>query len=361
MEAGESRFQDGWKFSLLNIESEKIKQLSRFPVGKWTSDMNYDSAVLLLTSSSDFTAAEQQIKQVLERDSDDIQAWNNKGYLSEKQGNLDEAVEAMRKRDNLFATNPVKAGKAKVEYAYWLHNTIRLPSENGESLALLWDVFTNAVVDDVEQHFLFLKVLSSEVRHTCGNQEQILVKWIDELKWFMERGQEELLIYMEITVTLHHCCRKRCQSDIHAALARLGENFKIEKIDMNFCAERLHQLIKKKSGDNLLPRNMYAITGKALVYANTEYIFKDVDKAIKRVLTAVKIAECYSDAPKAKFDMGPKVCGEMHLDLWVIMCYKKHGEVIQKNYRDIYGDRKCKYHNVFTPQKISASYTPGDS
>ena len=355
MGAGESRFQDDWKFSLLNLEGEKIKQLSRFPVGKWTSDMNFDSAVLLLTE--DFIAAEQRIRQVLQRDPEDIQAWNNKGYLLEKQGNLDEAVEAMRKRDNIFATNPVKAGKAKVEYAYWLHNTIRLPSENGESLALLRDVFTNAVVDDAEQHYLFLKVLSSEVRHTCGNQEQILRNWIDELKWFMERSQEELLIWMEITVTLHHCCRKRCQSGIHAALARLGENLKIEKIDMNFCAERLHHLVKTKSGDNLLLGNMYAKTGRALAYANTEYTFEDVDNAIKQVLRALTIAEWYSVAQKARFDMGPKVCGEMLLDLWVIMCYKKHGEVIQKNYRDIYGNRKYQYHNIYTPQRTSASHT----
>ena len=232
-----------WDFSLLDVENEQIQQLTRSQVGQWTSDKNFDSAILLLTE--DFKAAEQRIKQVLLRDPENIQAWNNKGYLLSSIGK--DFEEALNKRDKLLADNPIKRIEAKVEYGAWLYLFIRTPKARIEGLSLLKECFEGRI-EDPQQHFYYLKVLSSEMRATTGKNEIILQHRIEQLKWFLEREKEETVVWAEITGALDNCNRRNAL-ETHQALQNLAPLLRIEgDLNLDVCAKKLHDLVTERVG-----------------------------------------------------------------------------------------------------------------
>ena len=293
MSAQTSRFKN-WDFSLLDVENEQIQQLTRSQVGQWTSDKNFDSAILLLTE--DFKAAEQRIKQVLLRDPENIQAWNNKGYLLSSKG--EDAEEELNKRDKLLADKPIKGIEAKVEYGAWLYLFIRTPKAKIDGLCLLQVCFEEHV-EDSQQHFLYLKVLSSEVRATNGKNGIILKQWIEQLKWFLQRKKEETVVWAEITGALDNCNRRNAP-ETHQALQNLAPLLRIEgDLNLDVCAKKLHDLVTRgevvhESG------NMYARLAKALAYIEQGNVLVGIDRNLEKWEKALDIGEMYFIAGEGK-------------------------------------------------------------
>ena len=331
MSSETSHFKN-WGFSLLDVENEQIQQLTRSHVGQWTSDKNFDSAILLLTE--DFKAAEQRIKQVLLRDPENIQAWNNKGYLLSSKG--EDAEEELNKRDKLLADNPIKEIEAKVEYGAWLYLCIRTPEATIDGLSLLQECFEEPV-EDSQQHFLYLKVLSSEVRATNGKDGIILKQWIEQLKWFLQRKKEETVVWAEITGALDNCNRRNAP-ETHQALQNLAPLLRIEgDLNLGVCAKKLHDLVTRgemvqESG------NMYACTAKALAYIEHGNVLVNIDVNVEKLEQALDIGEMYSIVGGAKFATGPMVCAVILLDLWAVKYYKHHAEEVTEKFRAFFSE-----------------------
>ena len=331
MSAPTNRFKN-WEFSLLDVENEQIQQLTRSQAGKWTSDKNFDSAILLLTE--DLEAAKQQIKQVLLRDPENIQAWNNKGYLLSSIG--EDVDEALNRRDKLLADKPIKGIEAKVEYGAWLYLFIRTPKAKMNGLSLLQECFEGRI-EDPQQHFLYLKVLSSEVRATTGKNEIILRHWIEQLKWFLEREEEETVVWAEITGALDNCNRKNVLQT-QQALQNLAPLLRIEgDLNLDVCAKKLHDLVTHgevvhESG------NMYARLAKALAYIEQGNVLVGIDRNLEKWEKALDIGEMYFIAGDGKFAIGPMVCAVILLDLWAAKYYKHHTEEVTQKFRAFYNN-----------------------
>ena len=329
MSAQTSRFKN-WDFSLLDVENEQIQQLTRSQVGQWTSDKNFDSAILLLTE--DFKAAEQRIKQVLLRDPENIQAWNNKGYLLSSKG--EDAEEALNQRDKFLADNPIKGIEAKVEYGAWLYLFIRTPKAKMNGLSLLQECFEGRI-EDPQQHFLYLKVLSSEVRATTGKNEIILRHWIEQLKWFLKREKEETVVWAEITGALDYCSRKNAP-ETNRALQNMAPLLKVKgDLNLDVCAKKLHDLVTRgevvqESG------NMYARLAKSLAYIEHSNVLVDIDVNVEKLKKALDIGEMYSIVGDAKFATGPMVCAVILLDLWAVNYYNHHAAEVREKFRAFY-------------------------